>query len=60
MPLTATPMTMAATSVCQTPRSRSAAHSAAVAAMTAISTDTPNSSALYVIRPGIRIAAMPM
>jgi hypothetical protein len=46
MPLTAMPMTRAATSVCQTPLSRSAAHSAAVAAMTAISTETPNSPAL--------------
>jgi hypothetical protein len=60
MPLTATPMTMAAPRVGQTPRSRSAAHSAAVAATTAISTDTPNSPGLYAIRPGIRIAAMPM
>jgi hypothetical protein len=46
MPLTATSMTMAATSVCQTPRSRSAAHSAAVAAMTAITTDMPNNQGL--------------
>jgi hypothetical protein len=46
MPLTAMPMTMAAASVGQTPRSRSAAHSAAVAATTAISTDTPNSAGL--------------
>jgi hypothetical protein len=60
MPLTAMPMTMAAASVGHTPRSRSAAHSAAVAATTAISTDTANSPASYVIRPGIRIAAMPM
>jgi hypothetical protein len=43
MPLTAMPMTMAATSVGQMPRSRSAAHSAAVAATTAITTDRPNS-----------------
>jgi len=46
MPLTAMPMTMAAASVGQTPRSRSAAHSAAVAATTAIATDTANSPGL--------------
>jgi hypothetical protein len=46
MPLTAMPMTMAAPTVCQTPLSRSAAHSAAVAATTAITTDSPNSPAL--------------
>jgi hypothetical protein len=36
---------MAAPSVVQTPRSRSAAHSATVAATTAITTDTPNRTA---------------
>ena len=45
MPLTAIPMTIAAPTVCQTPLSRSAAHSAAVAATMAITTDRPNSAA---------------
>jgi hypothetical protein len=45
MPLTATPMTIAAPAVCQTPLSRSAAQNAAVAATTAITTDTANSPA---------------
>ena len=46
MPLTATPMIAAAPSAGQNPRSRSAAQSAAVAAMMAMTMETPKSSGL--------------
>ncbi len=41
MPATAKPMTQAATSFCQTPCWRKASQSAAVAAVTAITIETP-------------------
>jgi hypothetical protein len=52
-------MISAAPSVDQTPLSRSAAQSAAVAATMAISTEAMSSTGWYVIAAGIRSAAIP-
>ncbi len=59
MPVTATPMTRDAPRDGRNPLTETAAHSAAVAATTAIRMERATATGLYSSRPFIRMPAMP-